>query len=581
MKRSIVLLLALLMVFGSVVVTSAQDAPEGVFNGTWDYTLPPEHHLNAFAEAGPRTNLGLVYRQMVEMPFAYYMWATDEYMPLLASEWGFQEDGSYNVTINPDATWSNGDAVTSDDVIATFAIGRILGWTQFNDVAEVMKVDDQTVKFTFIEEPSLLAERLILKEYISAASVYGELADSALAMYESGADSESEEWIALKDEIINFRPDELLATGPYTYSLDDVTDSNLTLNWQPNSLFSDSVNFGEMIIWKGETESTTPLVLEGTIWHATNVYPPSTQQAFENEGIRLITTPRGYGPGLLFNHDLYPWNVKEVRQATAMVIERGENAFLTNGFGATATEYMSGLSDDMTETWMSDDDIAALDRYEFDVERAAAVLEEAGFSLNADGVWADAEGVTISAEFKFPAEFVDFAGAAQNAADQMNDFGFDITLRATPWQQAAADIRAGDYEMSIWSWANGSPFPSQSFFNPVQRFNYVGLIETDEPGMNFPMEFEYEGEMINLDEMINTANAGLDLDAQRERVTEIAKIYNDLMIYVPLNYILSTEPFNEDFLVGAPVDGDPLYANPSSDHFLIWLILQGELAPAS
>lgn len=580
MKRSIILLLTLLLVFGAAIVTPAQDAPEGVFNGTWDYTLPPEHHLNGFAEAGPRTNLGLVYRQMVEMPFAYYMWAEDTYMPLLASEWGFDGDEAYTVTINPDALWSNGDPVTADDVIATYALGRIVDWTQFNYISDVEKVDDKTVRFVFIDEPSLLAERLILKEYISAAAVYGELADQAIALYESGATADSDEWLALKEEVINFRPDELLVTGPYGYSLDDVTDSTMTLRWQPNSLFSDTTNFGELVIWKGETESTTPLVLEGTIWHATNVYPPSTQQAFENEGIRLITTPRGYGPGLLFNHDLYPWNVKEVRQASALVIERSENAFLTNGFGATATKYMSGLSDPMTETWLSADDLAALDLYEFDTERASALLTEAGFSLNDDGIWADADGVTISAEFKFPAEFVDFAGAAQNAADQMNAFGFDITLRATPWQQTAADIRAGDYEMSIWSWANGSPFPSQSFFNPVQRFNYVGLTETDEPGMNFPMEFEYDGEMINLDEMINNANAGLDLDAQRERVTEIAQIYNDLMIYIPLNYILSTEPFNEEFVTGAPADGDAIYANPSSDHFVIWLMLTGELAPA-
>ena len=32
-----------------------------------------------------------------------------------------------------------------------------------------------------------------------------------------------------------------------------------------------------------------------------------------------------------------PWNVKEVRQATAMVIDREQSAFLTNGLGATAT----------------------------------------------------------------------------------------------------------------------------------------------------------------------------------------------------------------------------------------------------
>lgn len=577
--RLLSLLLVVMVVFSATAV-SGQEAPQAVFNGTWDYALPPEHHLNGYAEAGPNTNLGIIFRQMVEMPFAFYLWGEDRYEPLLAESWGFVEDGAaYEVKIAADATWSDGNPVTSADVLATYALGRLIAWTQFNYISDVVAVDEKTVRFVFIDEPSLLAERLILKEYIVSATVYGELADRANELFATGATAESDEWIALRQELLEFRPTELIASGPYNYTLDAVTDSTLTLSWQPNSLFSDTVNFGTINIWKGETESTTPLVLEGTIWHSSNVYPPSTQQVFENSGIRLVTTPRGYGPALLFNHEVYPWNVTAVRQAAALVIDRDENAFLTNGFGAIATEYMSGLSDDMTEVWLTEEDLAALDRYDFDTERAETILTEAGFSRNDDGIWADADGNTISGEYKFPAEFVDFAGAAQNAAEQMNEFGFDITLRALPWQQSAADIRAGEFELSVWSWASGSPFPSLSFFGPIQRFNYVGLTATGEVGMNFPMEFEYNGEMINLDEMINNANNGLDLEAQRERVGEISLILNDLMPFVPLNYILSTEPLNEQFVTGAPEAGDPLYANPSSDHFLIWLILQGTLAP--
>src|SRR5690606_360758 len=119
----------------------------------------------------------------------------------------------------------------------------------------------------------------------------------------------------------------------------------MTLHWQPNSIFSDSVNFGEIRIWAGETEATTPLVLSGEIGHATNVYPPSTLEAFAAAGINTVAIPRGYGPALLFQHDTYPWNITEVRQASALVIDREENAFLTNGLGATATVYMAGLAD--------------------------------------------------------------------------------------------------------------------------------------------------------------------------------------------------------------------------------------------
>jgi peptide/nickel transport system substrate-binding protein len=294
----------------------------------------------------------------------------------------------------------------------------------------------------------------------------------------------------------------------------------------------------------------------------------------------MLIMPRGYGPALLFNHDVAPWNIKEVRQAVAYIIDRDENAFITNGFGATGTEYMAGILDSMVPNLIDQASIDQLNRYEFNPDAATALLEGIGFSKNADGKWTDAEGNVIAAEYKFPAEFADFSGAAQNATDQMNEFGFEITPRAVPWQQAAEDIRNGEFQLSVWSWAQGSPFATQQFFGPVQRFNYVALAE-GQKGMNFPMEFEYNGEMIDLNAMINGVSAGLDVEAQRARAGEVALIINDMLPYIPLNVILSTEPWNEAAITGGPADDDPIMQNPTgTDHFAVWYLLTGLIAPA-
>ena len=60
-----------------------------------------------------------------------------------------------------------------------------------------------------------------------------------------------------------FKPTSLVSSGPYTYGLDDVTTAYLTLKWQPNSLYSGSVKFGDIKLWQGDTDATTPLVLSG------------------------------------------------------------------------------------------------------------------------------------------------------------------------------------------------------------------------------------------------------------------------------------------------------------------------------
>lgn len=575
MKRILLLALAVMLVLSMALVpASAQDAPEGTWYGTWDYTLLPEHHLNGFASGGPNTNLGNVFRNVVELSPAFYLFASNEWVPILGESWGFSEDGSsYELTLRSDATWSNGSQINADDVIVTYALGQVLGWSQFNYIDSVEKVDDFSVRFNFSGEPSLLAERLILKEYLVSRDTYGALADEAMALVESGADPEGEDWAAMEATIQEFRPEELIVSGPYGYTLDDVGDTFMTLTWQPNSVFSDSVNFGDIKIWKGETESTTPLVLSGEIGHATNVYPPATVQSFVDEGLNIVTIPRGYGPALLFNHSMYPWNVVEVRQAMAYVIDRSQNAFLTNGLGATATEYMAGMLDNVVPSLLSAEDIEQLNHYELSMENAEAAMTAAGFARNADGIWEDGDGVTASGEYKFPAEFADFAGASQDAIAQLNQFGFDITPRAIPWQENAADIGDGNFELSVWSWGSGQPFAERNFWNPLIRWS--------DPGLNIDLaNYEYSGGTVDLAQMLTDSSAGLDLDAQRELAGDVALIINETMPYIPLNIIISAEPFNTDLISGLPDPGDPILSNPTgSDHFVILGILQGTLSP--
>jgi peptide/nickel transport system substrate-binding protein len=582
MKRLLVVFALLTLALGIALPTSAQDAPSGTWLGTWPYNAPGTHNLNGFAAGGLNENLGLVYRPFVHLTPAFYLWATDEYVGLLAESWGFVDDNTaYEFTIKEGALWSDGSPVTSQDVVDTFDVGRILNWTQWTYLASVEAVDERTVRFNFMENgASLNAERQILKEYIVDSVTYGDLAEQARQLVADGATNESEEWTALATAIEEFRPEMLNATGPYTYTLDDVGEAFMTLSWHPNSLYSDSVRFGELRLWAGETEVTTPLVLSGELAHSTNVYPPATIESFAQAGIRLVTVPRGYGPALLFNFSVAPFDNVLVRQAMAHAINREQSALLTNGLGASGTVYMSGILDSIAPTLLSEETLNSLNRYEYSLDGAAALMEQAGFTRSDAGLWVDGNGETISVEYTFPADFADFSAAARDATAQLNEFGFDISERALPWQEAAAAIRNGDFELSVWSWGAGSPFAFQNFNNPTRR--WTTQLAEDQPGLNLDITaVEYQGETYNLDELILNVSGGLDTAVQQERADFIARMLNELMLYIPLNEMLSVEPLNETSIAGAPADGDPIYSNPSNDHFIIWLILNGTLGPAS
>lgn len=583
MKRYVHLLIVLSVIVGVVGAfgisrpVRAQEGPTGAFFGTWPYQLPPDHHLNSFSTGGANEQLGVAFWPLVELPFGWYIWAENRYEGLLAESFGFEGDNAYVVKMWDDANWSNGTPVTADDVLATFAIGRILKWDHFNYITAVEKVDDKTVRFV-LSAPSLRAERLILKTQIRCAQTYGELAQKATELYESGATDQDQAWLDLQTEIKEFRPTEMIASGPWTYSLDDVGDAYMTLHWQPHSHFSNVVKFGEIRIWAGETEATTPLVLDGSIAHATNNYPPSTQQAFLDAGIRILRPPLLYGGALYFNHARHPWDIKEVRQAVAMVIDRAENAFLQRGLSGLPVRYMAGMSDALVPVWLDEETIAQLNPYEKDLDAAAALLESIGWTRH-NGKWLDAEGNPIVAEYIFQAEWVDFAASAQHATDQLNAFGFDITARAVPWQQQLEDIRDGNFDLAVMSWGRGSPFPADHFWNPLIRFNYVGLTE-GRPGMNFPMQFEWNGEQIDLEKLIADSAAGLDFEAQKAIVAKIALIYNDLLPCVPLSELVGTEPLNESLLSDIPPEDDPLWKNSNAENAITFWVLTGVLGPA-
>jgi len=580
-KKFLLVLSLVVFVLGAFLVpVSAQDAPQGEWLGTWPYAAPGTHNLNSFAAGGLNDNLGNVYRPLVELTPAYYLWATNEYTPILAESWGFTDDNAaFEYTLKADALWSDGSPITSADVITTFAIGRILGWAQFGFVDSVEAVDDLTVRFNFKEGlASLNAQRQILKEHVVSSANYGDLAAQALALHADGKTKDDAEWTELSTAIAEFRPESLIVSGPYTYGLDAVNEAFMTLSWQPNSLFSSSVRFGTLKLWSGETEVTTPLVLSGELAHSTNVYPPATIQAFADAGIRLTISPRGYGPVLLFNFNVPAFQDVNIRKAVAHAINREQSALLTNGLGATGTVYFSGILDSLTPGILSEETIAGLNRYEYNLEGAASFMEAAGYTRNADGKWADAAGATLTMEYTFPADFADFSAAARDATAQLNDFGFDITERALPWQEAAQAIREGNFELSVWSWGAGSPFAFQNMNNPVRRWNNP-VLPAEQPGMSLPLQFEYNGAEVDLNALILDVSNGLDPATLMAKADNVAQILNDNVLYIPLNEMLSVEPINEASIGGAPADGDPIYANPSNDHFLIYLILNGTLFP--
>jgi len=162
--------------FGKAVI--AQDGA-GEFHAAWPYTEQPNGHFNVFVVDGILANPN-IYGDMIWQPFGLFNWGSKEWMPLMATSWGFikrdtdatpgaaspvsetprgaigpVEEGAdtFQIRLRQGAMWSDGSEFTSRDVLATLAVQRLMSNVVWKYLDRVEAPDPYTVNFV-MKQPS-------------------------------------------------------------------------------------------------------------------------------------------------------------------------------------------------------------------------------------------------------------------------------------------------------------------------------------------------------------------------------------------------------------------------------------------
>ena len=567
------LLVLSLLVLGSFVAAAATE-----FHGCWPYLVPPQGHFNTFATNN--INLGM-YWDMMEQPMGIYYWKTDDWMKLLAVNWELlPEDNpdTFRVHLREGVKWHDGSDFTSKDVLCTFYLGYLFNWAVWNYIDKVEAVDDHTVDF-HMHRPSSVVPRYILREHIRAYSVYGKHYEELKGLLDQGKDDESSEVKQLRVAFSQFQPRTIIGTGPYTLDPEDLTEAAAAIKRFPGYWDSEKIKFDVIKIYNGETPTVTPLVMAQEVDFATHGFPPASEKQFVELGLRIGRPPIYSGPAVYFNHNIYPLNRKEVRQAMAYAINKDENATVSLGESAMRQKYMTGLSDNILPIWVTEDNRAKLEEYRFNPQKAAEILEGIGFKKGADGIWVDDQGNAMEYDLMVPQEFADWSAAAQNVANQLTNFGIKTTVRGVTHTQVPQEIWNSRYEIAIQGWGAGNPHPHFSFYQDFITYNYTS---GQGPGMNFPLVQQTDkfGE-VDLEEAVMATADGLDSEAQKATVTMLASIFNELLPIVPLWERYGNNPIVDGVRVtNWPGDAHPAWGNsPYADNTVAIFLLNGELEP--
>ncbi|MEM7537094.1 MAG: ABC transporter substrate-binding protein [Chloroflexota bacterium] len=120
----------------------------------------------------------------------------------------------------------------------------------------------------------------------------------------------------------------------------------------------------------------------------------------------------------------------------------------------------------------------SIEPYAYDPDAAAAILDEAGWELNADGI-REKDGQTLSLTLITNAGNTTREDLGALVQDQLNSLGFDITFEAIDFGTLVGQLLGQTFDMVIIGWTglgtdpNDDSFWHSKFDTPESGFNFV------------------------------------------------------------------------------------------------------------
>ena len=449
--------------------------------------------------------------------------------PNLAT-WEISEDGlNYTFTLR-DAVWSDGTPITSKDVKFTYeaVISDKVQSPRKADVAVIKKFeikDDKTFTLT-LDKPNCTI-------WGNGFSVLRPLPSSKFAA--DFSDVMTNPW--------NTAPD--VASGPYKFAEHKAGEF---VRMVANDKYWEGTPKINNLIYKIVADITTQnqALQTGDVDYAF-MYPDQFEQLQEQEKFATFLFPNANAPIVMMNEQdssnpqpaydkdgkpvtLVPnkfFGDKRVRQAIAMGYDK-EALALTLGENA-GSEPLSGP---IVPSFYNPYDMSSVSAWEFDQEKAGQLLDEAGWTMGADGV-REKDGVKFEVTLVY-SKLVDLWGnAALIMQDQLKDIGIKITIQEMEWSAyLSTTLLPGKYDITIVGFGGGTEVDGIAY-NLLYSKNAI-------PNQGFNLSFYVNPE---LDKLLDEARFSADCSVEA-RLPIYEKIQQIAHEDVPYDWLVSTTQVN-------------------------------------
>jgi peptide/nickel transport system substrate-binding protein len=417
-------------------------------------------------------------------------------------------------TIRPDAFWGDGVPVTTRDVLFTYAVGRdpasavmnaelyrrISGITVNDDKTFTLHVDKLTFDYAAINDFVLLPAHL-------EESAFGEPTQYRLrTRYDTEPTNPG------------------LYNGPYRIS-EVAPGSHILL--EPNRYWRGPKPEFERVTIRA-IENTAALeanLLSGTIDMVAGElgFPVEEAAAFEKRhpgAYRIL-----YKPSLVYEHIDCNLAVpaladRQVRQALILGLDREAiSRQLFAGQEQVADSFLSPLDPGYAND---------IPRYRYDPERAAALLETAGWMAQPKGPRLDSKGNRLTLELMTTAGNRSRELVEQVVQSQWRRIGVEVRIRNEPARVLFGEtLRNRRFELAMYAWISSpenvprSILHSSEIPNPANAFAGQNLTGFDNPEM---------------DRLIDALEIELDRGKRRQLWAEAQRLYATELPSLPLYF---------------------------------------------
>ena len=374
-----------------------------------------------------------VTRQLVDS-LLYQNPETNELEPWLAESYTVNEDATvFTFDLRDDVTFSDGTPLTAESVKATFddliaagALSASVG--SFVGFSESVVVDEDTVEVHFATPNAAFPQA-------TSTVGLGIVGAATLAVpYSERADGKA-----------------IVGTGPftldtYTKDVSTVLDQRADYAWAPESRGNDGAAHLDTVTFQVVPEASVRTGgLDSDQFDVIGGVQPTDVPVLEASGRPLVSRANpGISFGLTFNADRPIVSDPAVREALASAVNAEEvrdtslNDLFNVGTSALAQN---------TPSYADQSSYFA-----FDQDRAAELLDDAGWELGSDGI-REKDGEPLTLQLIWVTNFGPNQTSLELIQQQLAQVGVDLELSGSVVPDFLAKQEAGDWDIA---WGNGS-----------------------------------------------------------------------------------------------------------------------------